>query len=86
MGFARICRCGPGGTHGIDLVCEEIPADAAWHRPWAYARWRGVNAPPEPAPDQRRAGLPVEPGETGDNALRSDSEIGASASVVLSKR
>jgi hypothetical protein len=50
MGFARICRCGPRGTSGIDLVCEEIPTGARWFAPWRYARWRGVNAPP-PAPD-----------------------------------
>ncbi|KQT45427.1 membrane protein insertion efficiency factor [Methylobacterium sp. Leaf456] len=46
MGFSRICRCGPFGTHGIDLVPERIPAGAAWHRPWAYGRWRSVEAPP----------------------------------------
>ncbi|MCJ2050220.1 membrane protein insertion efficiency factor YidD [Methylobacterium sp. J-070] len=48
MGFARICRCGPFGTHGIDLVPERPPAGAAWYRPWAYGRWRGVEAPPSP--------------------------------------
>lgn len=45
MGIARICRCGPFGTHGIDLVCEEAPLGAVWYKPWRYARWRGVNAP-----------------------------------------
>jgi putative membrane protein insertion efficiency factor len=45
MGFARICRCGPFGTHGIDLVPETLPDGAAWYKPWAYGRWRGVNAP-----------------------------------------
>jgi putative membrane protein insertion efficiency factor len=49
MGLARICRCGPFGTSGLDLVCEEIPANAAWWLPWRYGRWRGVNAPPGPA-------------------------------------
>ncbi|MCJ2019338.1 membrane protein insertion efficiency factor YidD [Methylobacterium sp. E-065] len=48
MGFARICRCGPFGTHGIDLVPERLPTGAVWYRPWAYARWRGVEAPPSP--------------------------------------
>jgi len=48
MGFSRICRCGPFGTHGIDLVPERLPNGAAWYRPWAYARWRGVEAPPSP--------------------------------------
>lgn len=47
VGFARICRCTPLGTSGIDLVCEELPPDSTWYRPWSYGRWRGVNAPPE---------------------------------------
>lgn len=49
MGFARICRCGPFGTHGIDLVCEELPPRAAWYAPWRYGRWQGVNAPDDDA-------------------------------------
>lgn len=48
MGFARICRCGPFGTHGIDLVPGARPERARWWRPWLYARWRGVEAPPSP--------------------------------------
>ncbi|HEY7383089.1 MAG TPA: membrane protein insertion efficiency factor YidD [Beijerinckiaceae bacterium] len=52
MGFARICRCGPLGTSGIDLVCEELPLRARWYAPWRYGRWRGVNPPPaQPATD-----------------------------------
>lgn len=47
MGLARICRCGPGGTSGIDIVCEAIPPDGVWHRPWRYGLWRKVNAPPD---------------------------------------
>lgn len=50
MGLARICRCNPWGTSGIDLVCEELPPDSAWYRPWRYGRWRGVNAPAEGGP------------------------------------
>jgi putative membrane protein insertion efficiency factor len=49
IGFARICRCGPGGTSGIDLVCEELPGDATWATPWRYGRWRGVNGAPDAA-------------------------------------
>ena len=45
MGVARICRCGPLGTSGIDLVPEALPERAAWYKPWAYGRWRGTNAP-----------------------------------------
>lgn len=52
VGFARICRCTPLGTSGIDIVCEELPAEGAWYKPWAYGRWRGVNAPPAAAADE----------------------------------
>ena len=48
IGFSRVCRCGPFGTHGIDLVPERIPARARWWLPWRYGRWRGVEAPPSP--------------------------------------
>ena len=51
MGAARICRCGPFGTSGIDLVCEAVPPRARWYTPWRYARWRGTNAPPRDARD-----------------------------------
>jgi putative membrane protein insertion efficiency factor len=43
MGLARICRCGPGGTSGLDFVPEAPPANATWYKPWAYGRWSGVN-------------------------------------------
>jgi uncharacterized protein len=46
MGLARICRCGPFGTHGIDNVPETLPEGAGWYKPWTYGRWRGVSAPP----------------------------------------
>lgn len=45
MGVARICRCGPFGTSGLDLVPEALPEASAWFKPWTYGRWRGVNAP-----------------------------------------
>ena len=48
MGVSRICRCGPFGTHGIDLVPTTVPVSARWWRPWAYGRWRGVEAPDSP--------------------------------------
>ena len=48
VGVARICRCGPFGTHGIDLVPERLSPAARWWRPWRYGRWRGVEAPPSP--------------------------------------
>lgn len=45
MGLARICRCNPWGTSGLDLVPADVPAGARWYAPWRYGRWRGVNAP-----------------------------------------
>jgi putative membrane protein insertion efficiency factor len=45
MGVARICRCGPMGTSGLDVVPETLPTGGAWYKPWAYGRWKGVNAP-----------------------------------------
>jgi hypothetical protein len=49
MGISRICRCGPFGTSGLDLVPDTLPENAAWYKPWAYGRWRGVNAPKNPS-------------------------------------
>jgi len=43
MGAARICRCGPLGTRGLDFVCDAVPERAAWYVPWRYGRWRGTN-------------------------------------------
>ena len=43
MGAARICRCNPWGTHGLDFVPAALPEDGAWYRPWRYGRWRGTN-------------------------------------------
>jgi len=48
MGLARFCRCGPGGTSGLDFVCRAVPPDARWYAPWRYGRWRGTQADVEP--------------------------------------
>ena len=46
MTLARLLRCQPWGTSGIDNVPSEPPPGAHWYLPWRYGRWRGVNAPP----------------------------------------
>ncbi|SEO48680.1 hypothetical protein SAMN05444123_10337 [Rhodopseudomonas pseudopalustris] len=45
MTLARLLRCNPYGTSGIDNVPAAAPPGAHWYLPWRYARWRGVNAP-----------------------------------------
>jgi len=45
IGAARICRCNPWGTSGIDWVPETLPAGARWYAPWRYGRWRSTYVP-----------------------------------------
>src|SRR5437660_1476044 len=46
MTLARILRCHPLGTSGLDLVPQARPAGAHWYFPWRYGCWRGTNAAP----------------------------------------
>jgi uncharacterized protein len=46
MAFARIFRCQPWGTSGLDFVPAALPAHARWFLPWRYGRWRGTNETP----------------------------------------
>ena len=48
MGLARLCRCHPFGTSGLDFVYEQVPDGARWYLPWRYGRWRGTNPGPTP--------------------------------------
>jgi uncharacterized protein len=45
MTLARLLRCQPFGTSGLDLVPAELPPAARWYLPWRYSRWCGTNAP-----------------------------------------
>ena len=46
MTLARIVRCNPLGTHGLDFVPDELPKGAHWWAPWRYGRWHGTNEVP----------------------------------------
>ncbi|MPZ38348.1 MAG: membrane protein insertion efficiency factor YidD [Rhizobiales bacterium] len=43
MTVARLGRCHPWGTSGLDFVPASKPAHARWFMPWRYGRWRGTN-------------------------------------------
>ena len=46
MTLARLLRCHPWGTAGLDFVPDAIPRNARWYLPWRYGRWRGTNDKP----------------------------------------
>jgi putative membrane protein insertion efficiency factor len=46
MALARILRCHPFGTDGLDFVPTALPTRARWWTPWRYGRWRGINEMP----------------------------------------
>ena len=46
MTLARLLRCHPFGTSGLDFVPQSRPAHARWYLPWRYGRWRGTQSAP----------------------------------------
>ena len=39
MTLARLSRCHPWGTSGIDRVPAQAPVGARWYLPWRFGRW-----------------------------------------------
>jgi uncharacterized protein len=50
MTLARLARCHPWGTAGLDFVPQSLPPQARWYVPWRYGRWRGLNQPAHAGP------------------------------------
>jgi putative membrane protein insertion efficiency factor len=48
MTLARLCRCHPWGSSGLDFVPDTLSPKAHWYMPWRYGRWRGTNDKPQP--------------------------------------
>jgi uncharacterized protein len=46
MTLARLCRCHPWGTAGLDVVPQKLSATSRWYLPWRYGRWRRTNPGP----------------------------------------
>ena len=46
MALARILRCHPFGTSGLDYLPPSPPENARWYLPWRYGRWRGTQSTP----------------------------------------
>jgi putative membrane protein insertion efficiency factor len=49
MALARLLRCHPLGSSGLDFVPAVLPETSRWYLPWRYGRWRGTNAVRAPA-------------------------------------
>jgi uncharacterized protein len=50
MTLARLLRCQPLGTSGLDFVTQALPEESRWYMPWRYARWCGTNTSPPATP------------------------------------
>ncbi len=59
MTLARLLRCQPWGTSGLDFVPQALPEKSRWYMPWRYGRWRGTNDSPPVATTEPDAAAPT---------------------------
>ncbi len=68
MTLARLLRCQPWGTSGLDFVPQALPEKSRWYMPWRFGRWRGTNdSPPTALPNRTRRPPPYPPPQAWEN-------------------
>jgi len=76
MTLARLLRCQPFGTSGLDFVPATLPPHARWYMPWRFARWRGTNpGPPAALPSPARQASEETTESSGHAYLRSSAGV-----------
>jgi putative membrane protein insertion efficiency factor len=69
MTLARLLRCHPFGTAGLDLVPPTLPARSCWYLPWRYGLWRRTYSGPLTAPSAESSqGAPATPATADPDA------------------
>jgi putative membrane protein insertion efficiency factor len=54
MTLARLLRCHPFGTSGLDFVPDHLPERSRWYLPWRYGKWSWSGSDPAGQGNSRR--------------------------------